>query len=148
MDLNELIMPEKSDYEPALTRKVVLWGRDDLFTQAIYLFLDTDTTWKVVRVSSGDDIQNLFRKIIEERPDVVILCQDRTLEDSVLPLKLINEQLCQKVVTVNLESNQVQVYSKQNILLHGGSDLLSIIENGNFSNYTPGKEVEQALKHS
>jgi len=38
----------------------------------------------------------------------------------------------------------MQVYSKQNVLLRGVSDLLSILENGNISNCTPGKEVDPA----
>ena len=143
MNLDELITPEISDMEPALTRKAVLWGRDDVLTQAVHSFLEAGTNWKVARVSSSDDIRSLFQKVIEEKPDVVVFCQDRVFEDSMLQLSLINEQLCRKVVTVSLESNQVQVYSKQDFLLQGGSDLLSIIEDGNFSTCTLGKKVKR-----
>jgi len=142
MSLNELITPKMSDMEPTLTRKVVLWGRDDVLTQAVHSFLEAGANWEVARVSSSDDVENLFQRVIEEKPDVVVLCQDKAFEDSVIQLSLINKQLCRKVVTVSLESNQVQVYSKQDILLQGGSDLLSIIDERNHSNCTSWKEVE------
>ena len=117
-----------SDIEPAITRKVVLWGRDDVLTQAVHSFLEAGANWKVARVLSSDDVRNLFKKVIEEKPDVVILCQDKVNGDSTLPLRLINEQFCPKVVTVNLENNQLQVYSKQDIVIEGVSDLLCVIE--------------------
>ncbi|HKI52794.1 MAG TPA: hypothetical protein VJ987_01620, partial [Anaerolineales bacterium] len=76
------------------------------------------------------------------KPEVVILCEDKIDEKSALPSLLINEQHCLRVVTVGLESNLMQVYSKHNVVLQGASELLSIVESGNFPTCTSGKEVE------
>jgi len=141
MNLDESIVLEQPEMKPTLTRKAILWGRDDLLTQAVHLFLESGTTWKVVRVSSEDDVQKLFQMITGIGPDVVVLCQDKVFEDSILPLRLINEQLCRKVVTLNLENNQMQVYSKHDVVIQGVPDLLCVIEAGLFSNCTTEKEV-------
>lgn len=141
MNFNALIEPEKPDPEARLTRKAVLWGREDMLSQSVSLFLEIGKTWEVIRVSSDGDIENLTRKIKAVRPEVVILCLDRVNGDYSLPLHLINERLCFKVVTLSLENNVAQVYSKQNLIIQGVRDLLSIIEPENSSNCTPGKEV-------
>lgn len=142
MNFNALIEPEKPDPEARLTRKAVLWGREDMLSQSVSLFLEIGKTWEVIRVSSDGDIENLTRKIKAVRPEVVILCLDRVNGDYSLPLHLINERLCFKVVTLSLENNVAQVYSKQNLIIQGVRDLLSIIEPENSSNCTPGKEAE------
>ena len=127
-DLKELIELMKSDSEPAQSRKAMLWGRDDLLTQAIHLFLESRWNWKVIRVLSDAHGPEIIPEMTGSKPDVVILCQDKVNGDSTLPLQLINEQFCSKVVTVNLENNQLQVYSKQDIVIEGVSDLLCVIE--------------------
>ncbi|NJC94861.1 MAG: hypothetical protein FIB03_00755 [Anaerolineae bacterium] len=141
MNFNALIEPERPDPEARLTRRAVLWGREDMLSQSVSLFLEIGKIWEVVRVSNDGDIGSLTRKIKAVRPEVVILCMDRVNGDSSLPLRLINERLCFRVVTLSLENNVAQVYSKQNLIIRGVRDLLSIIEPENSSNCTPGKEV-------
>lgn len=141
MNLNKLIKPESPDVDPAHARKVILWGREDLLSRAVRLFLETRMDWMVVRVSNDGNVEDLFHILLRERPDVVILCQDRFDGDAELPLRLINAQLCLKVVTLNLENNLMQVYSKQNVMIQGITDLLSVIEAGIFSDRTLDKEV-------
>jgi len=123
-------------------RNIILWGRDDLLSQAVDLFLQTSQSWDVIRLSSDIGEERLIQETRRINPDVVVLCRDRVDEDSSLPLRLIDEQVCLRVVTVGLESNLMQVYSKHNVILQGASELLSIVESGNYPNNTFAKEVE------
>lgn len=142
MNLNELIEPEKLNMGSIHPRKAVLWGGEDLLSQAVGKFLEVGNTWEVIKLSNDGDLDNLLRMIHLMNPEVVILCQDRINHDSSLPLRLINERLCLRVVTLNLENNSVQVYSKRNLVIQGVEDLLSIIEPEKSSSCTPGKEAE------
>ena len=135
------IEPEKPDPKPTQTRKAVLWGQEDLLSRAVSLLLESGMTWEVLRVQGDGNVERLIQKIKKVNPDVVILCQERANGDSILPLRVINEQLCPKVVTLNLENNLMQVYSRQNIIIQGVTDLLSIIDPEYRSNCTPGREV-------
>jgi len=142
MSLIDMVKPiENTDAEPVHIRKAVLWGEDDLLSQAIGLFLEANMTWDVIRVSRNMNADGLIDEVKRINPEVVILREDRVGENSALPLRLINEQCCLKVISVGLESNLLQVYSKQNVILQGVTDLLSIVETGNYSNCTPEKEV-------
>lgn len=141
MNLTKLIGPIAStDPEPVQPRKAILWGRDDLLAQVIGSFLK-DTEWDVIRVSSDGDFETLIREVKRVQPEAVILCRYKP-EDSALALRLIEEQTCLKVIILGPDSNQTQVYSKQNIILRGSADLLSIIESEKLSDCTPGKEAD------
>lgn len=139
---------ENAVAKPMRTRKAILWGQDNLLSESVGLFLESNLTWEVIRVSSEEDVEHLFEETKRINPEVVILCTDRTLEDSRLPLRLINEQICLRVVTVGLESNHIQVYSKQNFVIQGVSDLLSIVETGNYSDCSLGKEAGPVKQNS
>jgi len=132
---------ENADMEPIRIRKAILWGREDLLSQAVGHFLKVANTVDVVEVSSERGVEELIREIRRINPEVVILCQDKTDENSNLPLLLINQQLCLKVITVELESNRLQVYSRQNVVIQKTSDLLSIVESGYIPNSAQEKEV-------
>ena len=146
MKLTEMIEPEKPDPKPTHSRRAVLWGQENLLSQAVSLLLESGMTWDVLRVPGDGNVERLIRKIKKVNPDVVILCQERVNGDSILPLRVIDEQLCLKVITLNLENNLIQVYSRQNIIIQGVTDLLSIIDPEYPSNCTLGREV-RSKKH-
>jgi len=127
VNIAELIGPIE-DSNPSRPRKAILWGREDLLVKAVELFLDARADWEVIRVSSNTGVDDLVQQIKRVKPDVVILCQGRDASDSALPMQLIQDQDCIKVVSVSLESNFMQVYSKYSVLVHNVSDLLSVIE--------------------
>jgi hypothetical protein len=145
MNLPDRIGPiEDATPEPLTARKAIVWGQDDLLAQAIGLFLKS-TQWEVIRVPNDGAIENLIREMKRVNPEVVILCQYRVEEDAALAVRLIDEQPCLKVFTLGLDSNLMQVYSKQKIILQGASDLLSILNTGNSSDRTlENKEVDPA----
>ena len=132
---------EKINTEPIQARKAILWGQVDVLAQAVGQFLEASMSWDVIRVPTEAGVENLVGELRRVRPNVVILCQERVDDDASLPIRLIQEQLCPRVVTVELKSNLIQVYSKQNVVIQGTSDLLSIVETNNFSDFILGKEV-------
>lgn len=143
MGLNNLIKPMGAmTMEQSSPRNIILWGRDDLLSQAVDLFLQTNQSLNVIRLSSDIGVEKLMQEIQSINPDVVVLCREKVDDDSSLPLRLINEQACLRVVTVGLESNLMQVYSKHNHILQGASELLSIIDTDNFPICTSEREVE------
>ena len=142
MSINIMVEPiGNTDAGIIRSRKAILWGQVDVLAQAVSQFLTASMNWDVIRVPIEAGIEGLLMEMKREHPDVVILCQERTEDDASLPIRLIQEQHCPRVVTVELESNQIQVYSKQNIIVQGASDLLSIIETSNFPDCTHAKEV-------
>jgi hypothetical protein len=146
MNLPDLIGPI-ANTEPERTQSplAILWGRDDLLAQAIDTFLK-GTEWCVARVSNDGDVENLVRETRRVNPDLVVLCRDR-VDDTTLALRLLDEQPCLKVVTLGLDSNLMQIYSKQNIILREVSDLLSIIDKEHFPTCISGKEAGTAEKN-
>lgn len=148
MNLADLIKPEKPNPEYVPARKAILWGGDDLFSQAVGLFLETRTIWDVVQISSKSRVSVLVETARRIRPEMIILCSDDKSGETTLPMRLIEEIPCLKVITIGLESNLIQVYSRQQVMIEGVSDLLSILETGNFSNYALGKEAEPAQRPS
>ena len=140
MNLPDLIGPiVKTEPDHANSSKTVLLGRDDLLTQAVSSFLRS-TQWDVTNIFNDGDADWLINEVRRIQPQVVILCRDGA-GDSTLALRLIDELPSLRVIVLGLDNNHMQVYSKQNILLRGASDLLFIIENGHFPNCLPGKEV-------
>ena len=131
-----------TNIEPVHSQKAILWGQVDVLAQAVSAFLQKSIIWDVIQIQGDEGIEKLIEVTKQVNPDVVILCQEKMGDHASLPIQLIQEQLCLKVVIVGLESNLMQVYSKHNIIFKGDSDFLSIVGTGIFSNCTSGKEVE------
>ena len=142
MSINIMVEPVgNTDAGTIHSRKAILWGQVDVLTRAVGQFLEASMIWDVIRVPTEAGVEILVSETRRVGPDVVILCQERVEDDTSLPIRLIQEKNCPRVVTVELESNQIQVYSKQNVIVQGANDLLSIIDSGIFPDCTDGKEV-------
>ncbi len=143
MNLPEMLGPlESSNPEPLPSHVALLWGRDDLLAQAVSSYLEK-MSWNVIQVPNDGRSERLVSELRRVNPEVVILCQYKEDDDTVLPLRLIHEQLCLKVVTLGMDSNLMHIYCKQDIVLQGATDFLSIIEAGPHSNSALGREVGQ-----
>ena len=132
MNLSELLQPIEAATPPK-TRAAVLWGPESLFLEAVEFFLK-DSGWQVTKVSSDWGAEHLIEQVRSLIPDVVILCQEREFEDSQLLAQLGQLSTCTKVVVLNMESNFMKVYARRNVMLHGVSDLLSVVDHDFFSN--------------
>lgn len=120
--------PENQDPDPPSSRKAIFWGQDDLFAQAIISFLEARKTWKVARISPEQGIDFLMEQVTRHHPAVVILNLGDCTYGEDVPIQVIQTQPDLKVVVVSLENNAIQVFRKQNLMMHDASELLSIIE--------------------
>lgn len=129
MNISALLGPIENEHPNSSTcRKVILWGQDDLFVQAIGSFLEARKTLNVIRIFSDQGADQLVEQVNALHPAVVILYLGNCSLDKQLPLHLLQNQPDLKVVMVSGEDNQVQVFQKQNLILREASDLLSILE--------------------
>jgi hypothetical protein len=140
VSLMNLIGPVPNTKPEAVSaRRAIIWGRNALLVQAIGSLLKS-RNWETTHVSSCQDADVLFHETKRLDAEVVILCREEA-DESAFAFQLIEEQACLKVITLGLDSNLMQVYSKQNVHLQGASDLLTILDYGFFSDCKPGKEV-------
>lgn len=116
-------------------RTIVLWGQNDLLTKAMEMFLTADESeaWNVIKLPANPCITTLVEQVQKIKPDLVILYQPKPGHDSEALGKLIQDQPDLRMITVSLENNVMQVYSKRTITVRQVSDLLSVIEDRYFS---------------
>jgi hypothetical protein len=122
-------------------KTAILWGQDDLLAQAMEIFLMNEESWEVIRIPADEGVCSLVEQVRRIRPDLVILYQGKYEDGSDPFTKLLQEQPEIRVLTVSLENNVMQVYSKQSVTVRKVSDLLSVIEDRHFSNDPIEKEV-------
>ena len=110
------------------TKTVVLWGREDLLSSSVELFLAAQKGWKVVNILEEENPDALVKSVNTVKPDVVII-QKRDLAGNLnLPTILLHTHPELKVVTVSQNDNLLEVFSKQNILITSASDLTSVVD--------------------
>jgi len=110
-------------------KMVVVWGREDLLSSSIEYFLATKEDWKVVSISNKEDLDALILAVETTHPDIVIILQGDHNGLTNLPLQLLQDHPAIKVITISLENNAMEVYSKQKIMVKQVSDLITVIEN-------------------
>jgi hypothetical protein len=125
------------------TKRAILWGSNDLLSRAMELFLTAGETWEVIRIPVEQGHTYLLGQAKLIHPNVIILYTKNCFENPSLPMELIQYQPNLQVVTVSLEENQMQVYSKQSIQIRAAADLMSIIEDRYFSEHADEQEVKQ-----
>ncbi len=114
-------------------RTVILWGQNDLLTKAMEMFLTAGEAWDVIKLPANQCITALVEQVQKIKPDLVIIYQAKPGDDSDSLSKLIQEQPDLRMITVSLENNVMQVYSKRSITVRQVADLLSVIEDRYFS---------------
>lgn len=139
MDFTELLGPIENSTPPH-SRRAVLWGPEILLMDSVEHFLKA-ANWEVVKLSSECGVDHLVQRVNAVRPMVVILCQERDTSDAAILMQLARTQFCSKVVVVSLESNLVQVYGRQNLIMADVSDLLSVVDHEYFLNKRSKEEV-------
>ena len=110
------------------SKTIVLWGREDLLSSSVELFLTDQKGWQVISISNEENFETLLEVIDKVNPDVVIVQQVDSSGNSNWPVNLIKDHPGLKLITVNLMDNMMEVYSKQNILVKSAFDLISVVE--------------------
>jgi hypothetical protein len=139
MNFTELLRPIESSTSK-YPQKAVLWGPESLLVHSVEHFLQAGKTWEVVKLTNDRGVDYLLEQVKNLKPAVVILCQEKDASDVALLAQLAQVQTCSKVVIVSMESNLMQVYSRQHVIMHDVSDLLSVIDDKYFPNTQPSKE--------
>jgi len=135
MNFAELLGPVENSI-PKHFRKAILWGPEIMLVDSVEYFLKTKTNWEVVKISNDFGADYLVQQVNTIVPNVVILCQEKEFNDFSLLARLFQARFCLKVIAVSLENNVMQVYSKQNVMMHTVSDLLSVVGASNLSNHS------------
>lgn len=110
------------------SKKVVIWGGEDILSSSIEFFLATKEDWQVISIPITEGLDALTQAAETAHPDIVIINQECYNSSTNLPLQLLKKYPAIKVIMMNLEDNTLEVYSKQNIMLKHVSDLITVIE--------------------
>ena len=111
-----------------MSKTIVLWGQDDLLSYSVEMFLSNLKDWHVVNMSNEQNLNALFQVVEKVNPDVVIIQQGGDSCYSSIPIILLQDNPNIKIITLNLNNNLMEVYSKHNILVESSMDLFSVIE--------------------
>ena len=110
-------------------KKIVVWGSEDILSSSIEFFLAAKEDWNVVSISNHEDLDALISAVETTQPDIVIINQACNADLTNLPLQLLQDHPAIKVITIGLENNVMDVYSKQKVLVKQAADLITVIEN-------------------
>jgi hypothetical protein len=110
------------------SKKVIIWGRDDLLNWIIKYFLTNGKDWEVVGLSNELGIDFLIQEVENINPDVVFVFQNKCVNSTRLLMQLLYARPTLTMITINLENNAMEVYTKKQISVTQVSDLISIVE--------------------
>ena len=110
------------------SKLVVVWGNEDILRSSIEHFLGTKENWRVITLSNEEDLEALIQAVESSKPDIVIIHQGCHTGLNLLALQLLQAHPDIKVITISLENNLMEVYSKQKIMVKQASDLITVIE--------------------
>lgn len=112
-------------------KTVILWGRDDVLSQAIEIFLAAKSEWEVITIRDKQTIDQ-FQKVVDDlHPKVIIINRgDNKSSDNEkdFPIHLIQKNMGIKVITMSLENNKAEVLNKQQVVIKEICDLLNTVE--------------------
>lgn len=109
-------------------RVIILWKDEDVLFTAIELLLSKKTGWEVTRLINNWDDDALLQLVDETRPDVFIVHEDVFIKKMYLFTRFAMEFSQLKILTLSLENNLVNLYSRCTFSIREGNDLFSIIE--------------------
>ena len=121
----------------AKSKIIVVWGNDDLLGSSIEYFLSGKEGWKVYCVSKEEELDALIQAAGNEPIDLLILHHGDKKDIADSPFRLLQDYPSMRVISISLENNVMEVYSKQKILVQQASDLIMAIENATSSSDAP-----------
>ncbi len=110
------------------SRKVIVWGQDDLLSWAVNFFLTARKDWKVLSFSCDLGIDFLIRQVEDLKPDVVVVYQTKCVNSARMFMQLFYTRPEMTMITVDPQENTMEVYNKKQILIERVSDLISVVE--------------------
>jgi hypothetical protein len=110
------------------SKTIVLCGQDDVLSSYVEHFLTSQKGWRVVNISIEKGPDALIQLVDKIHPNIVILQLGNRSSNSNVPAALLQHQPRLKVLTLSLNDNRLEVYSRQDILIKSSDDLISAIE--------------------
>jgi len=118
------------DMETTLEKTIILWGQDDVLTIAVENLLNAGGNWKVMRISDDLDDVALAQVVEQVIPDVVIVHEGVFSGDMRPLIKFVQDYPKLKIITIGLENNKMDMYTKKTMCIKEPSDLLAAIKIG------------------
>jgi hypothetical protein len=119
--------PSIGDGNKVTTSKtVVLWGSEDILIASVESILASKKEWEVVSLSNKEDIDTLVQAVETTHANIVIMQRGEHSDPTILPMQLIKDLPSLRVITISLENNSMEVFSKQKIWVKDVSDLISV----------------------
>ena len=112
----------------AKSKMIVIWDREDILSSSIKLFLAAKEDWKIVSIANKEGLEALRLAVETAQPDIVIIHEGCQSGPANLPMQLLQDYPTIKVITISLENNLMEIFSKQKILVKQVSDLIGAIE--------------------
>lgn len=111
----------------AKSKTIVIWGNQDLLGSSIEYFL-SGKGWRVFCISTKDEWEALIQAAETEPVDILIIHSGHHDHFADHPLLVLEDYPSMQVISVSLENNMVEVYSKQKVVVKQASDLMTVIE--------------------
>lgn len=111
------------------SKKIVLWGREDLLIASVGSLLASKYGWEVVSISNTGDVDALVLAVDTIHADTVIIHRQEYHVPISLLIQLLEDLSSLRVIIVGLENNAMEVFNKQTIYVKETSDLISVLEN-------------------
>lgn len=123
----------------ANTKTVLVWGGEDILSLSMEMFLSTKTGWQITRISNKEKPEVVIQTVETLQPDTVLIHEGDQIFPRDLISHLLQEHTSIKVIMICLDTNEMDVYSKQKILARDPFDLIEAIESKPFEITIPTK---------
>ena len=110
------------------TKIILLLGQDDLFSSFVNLLLSEQIGWEVIHVSIEKDLEDIYQIAGNIEPDVVVVQGENCSSDLKALALLFHGNPALKVISIDMKSNLLEIYSKQNVQVQSAVDLITAIE--------------------
>jgi DNA-binding NarL/FixJ family response regulator len=119
------ILKSKTDVK---SKKIIVWGKDDLLNWSVMSFLSAQKDWEVISLLNEKDCAALILDAKTIHPDVIIIRHLNGDKNACQPAQILSNYPDITVITVNPNDNSMEIYNKKHICIQKTSDLISAIE--------------------
>jgi DNA-binding NarL/FixJ family response regulator len=107
-------------------KRVLVVSKNDLLLTGIERLLGQNNAYSIYKSVSFDE-QEIIKQIQQSGMDVLIIEVNATHADAFPLIRLMNACENLRVLTLEVNSNQIQIYDKREVMLHGSEDLVSYL---------------------
>ena len=100
------------------SKTIILWGNDDMLSSYVEKLLTSHNGWKVISIPIKQKVGDVVQMAAEVDPHLIIIQNGGYPRD----IDIL------EVMTLNLNSNLMEIYSRQETLIKSAVDLISVIE--------------------